>query len=145
MRYGRGDRGGFRGGRDRDDDYGGGGRGYGSFGGGGRGGDRGDRGGSFEKPVKEGQEYDISIEAVGAKGDGIGKVNNFVVFVAGGQQGDRMRIRITRVFNRFAVGEKVGEASQGGASAAPAEESGEAGEEPAEEAGEGQPEGGEEN
>lgn len=137
MRYGRGDRGGFRGGgsRDRDDDYGGGGRGYGSFGGGRGGGDRGgDRGGSFEKPVKEGQEYDISIEAVGAKGDGIGKVNNFVVFVAGGQQGEKMRIRITRVFNRFAVGERVGEAQGGGESAggASANESGEeVGEEPA--------------
>jgi predicted RNA-binding protein with TRAM domain len=106
------DRGGHS--RDRDSDrgesrgYGGGGRG----GGGDYGGDRGGSGGgSFEKPVKEGQEYDIVIESVGSRGDGVGKVNNFVVFVPGARQGDRMKIRISRVFNRFAVGERSGEAS----------------------------------
>ena len=125
---GGGDRG-HRGGRDRDDD---GGRGYGSFGGGRGGGGGGyggggggggygggGGGGGFEKPVKEGQEYDITIDAVGAKGDGIGKINNFVVFVSGARQGDRLKVRITRVFNRFAVGERSGEASS-----APAQSSG---------------------
>ncbi len=112
-------------GRDRDSDrgesrgYGGGrGGGGGGYGGGRGGGDYGgDRGGggSFEKPVKEGQEYDITIESVGSRGDGVGKVNNFVVFVPGARQGDKMKIRISRVFNRFAVGERSGEASTAGA------------------------------
>ncbi|MBI3588563.1 TRAM domain-containing protein [Candidatus Micrarchaeota archaeon] len=76
--------------------------------------------GGFEKPVKEGQEYDVTIEAVGAKGDGVCKVNNFVVFVPGVQAGQKLHIRVTKVFNRFAVGEDTGSAP--GAAAAPADE-----------------------
>jgi predicted RNA-binding protein with TRAM domain len=34
-------------------------------------------------PVQEGEEYDVVIEAVGEKGDGIAKVKNFVLFVPG--------------------------------------------------------------
>lgn len=119
--YGR-DRGGYGGGgggRYNDDDRGGG---YGGGrGGGGYGGGSGGSGGSFDKPVKEGQEYDVTVEAVGAKGDGICKVNNFVVFVRGGQQGEKLRVRVTKVFNRFAVAESVG-AATGGSSEPAAEE-----------------------
>ena len=76
-------RGGFGGGGHRSDDR----RGGGGFGGGGhRGGfDRG-----FDdkpKPVKMGEEYDVEITDVGAKGDGICKVENFIVFVAGASKG----------------------------------------------------------
>jgi len=113
---------GNRGGRDR-----GGGGGYGRGGGGGGGYDRGGSGGgggSYEKPVKEGEEYEVTIEAVGAKGDGICKINNFVVFVPGAQAGERLRVRIDRVLNRFALASSTGSAgsSSGGA---PQESSGE--------------------
>ncbi len=67
--------------------------------------------------MKEGEEYDITIEAVGAKGDGIGKINNFVVFVAGGQVGEKLRVRIDRVLNKFAIAQSVGSASGGSAPA----------------------------
>ena len=60
-----------------------------------------------EKPVKSGEEYDVTIEAVGSRGDGIAKVNNFVVFVPGTQANSTVRIRITAVQERFATAEVV--------------------------------------
>src|SRR2546426_8851865 len=66
---------------------GGGSYGRGGGGGGGRGYDRGsdrDRGqdrNSGPAPVEEGQEVDVTIDSVGKRGDGIARINNFVVFV----------------------------------------------------------------
>jgi len=60
------------------------------------------------KPVKVGEEYDVEISEVGSKGDGIARVKNFVVFVANAKKGEKARIKITEVSNRFAIGEKVG-------------------------------------
>ncbi len=89
--------------------------------GGGRGGYR--RGGDFQsdrpKPVKVGEEYDVKITDTGTKGDGITKVENFIVFVHNAKKGETCRIKIKEVAQRFAIGEKVGEAQS-----APAEESG---------------------
>jgi predicted RNA-binding protein with TRAM domain len=93
---------------------GGGGFGGGGFGRGGGGGGFGRRDDSFDKPkpVKIGEEYDVKISDVGAKGDGITKIENFIVFVAGAKKGEECRIRIKEVANKFAIGEKVG-ASEG--------------------------------
>jgi predicted RNA-binding protein with TRAM domain len=59
------------------------------------------------KPVKVGEEYDVEINEVGSRGDGIARIKNFVVFVAGAKQGEKTRIKIKEVRNRFAIGEKV--------------------------------------
>ena len=88
-------------------------RGGGGFGrsGGGGGGFR----SSFDdkpKPVKVGEEYDVEITDVGAKGDGITKVENFIIFVPNGKKGEHCRIKIKEVANKFAVGEKVGAAKE---------------------------------
>src|SRR3989338_11049016 len=85
------------------------GRDRGGFGGGG-GGFR-DRFDDKPKPVKVGEEYDVEISDVGAKGDGITKIENFIVFVANAKKGEKCRIRIKEVANKFAIGEKVGESS----------------------------------
>lgn len=61
------------------------------------------------KPVEEGHVYDITIESVGAKGDGIGKINGFVVIVPKGQQGQTLKVKINAVRPKFAFGEIVGE------------------------------------
>lgn len=69
----------------------------------------GDRGfDRFEKPVKVGEEYDVEIKETGSKGDGIARVKNFVVFVANTKKGDKIKIKITQVARKFAIGEKVG-------------------------------------
>ncbi len=113
-----GSSGGFRGGRDggRDGGHGGGGfRGGGDYGGPQR-----------EAPVKVGEEYDVQITDIAAKGDGIAKVEGFIIFIAGASKGDTCKIRIKEVARRFAVGEKIGAGSAPAAEAAseePAEES----------------------
>lgn len=89
----------------------GGGRSFGGGrGGGGFGRDR-DSGYDVPKPIKEGEEYDIEINEVGSKGDGIARIKNFVVFVTGAKQGEKCRVKIKEVRSRFAFAEKVGEAT----------------------------------
>ncbi|HLF54874.1 MAG TPA: TRAM domain-containing protein [Candidatus Nanoarchaeia archaeon] len=84
-------------------------------------------------PVKVGEELDVTIEAVGEKGDGIAKKNGFVLFIPGVKEGQQVRIRVTKVLRKVGFAEVVG---KGEAGAAPAEESSEesAEEAPAEEA-----------
>ena len=65
--------------------------------------------GGFEKPVKEGEQYEVEIEAIAEKGDGIAKVKGFVVFVPNTQKGQKVKIKIDKVLNRFAFGEVVDE------------------------------------
>jgi len=69
----------------------------------------GDRGNKFgeAKPVKIGEEHDVTITDVGAKGDGIAKINNFIIFVPGAKKGETMKIKIKEVSGRFAIGEKI--------------------------------------
>ena len=98
----------------------GGGRRFGGEGrsfGGGRSFDR-DRDDNTPKPVKVGEEYDVEISEVGSRGDGIARVNNFVVFINGAKQGEKAKVKITEVRNRFAIAEKVG-AGAATAAAAP--------------------------
>ena len=59
------------------------------------------------RPVEEGKEYEVTIDAKGAKGDGIAHVEGFVVFVAGGSVGERVKVKVTSVKRTFAIGEKV--------------------------------------
>lgn len=85
------------------------------FGGGRRfGGPRFDRDRGFDqpKPIKVGEEYDVEIKETGSKGDGIARINNFVVFVNGAKLGEKVHIKITDVRDRFAIGEKTGGATE---------------------------------
>jgi predicted RNA-binding protein with TRAM domain len=59
------------------------------------------------KPVKVGDEVEVKIENVASKGDGIARIDGFVVFVKGGKEGDQLKIKITDVKARFAIGEIV--------------------------------------
>jgi predicted RNA-binding protein with TRAM domain len=84
--------------------------------------DYGGGGGFRAPPVKVGDEIDVQVTEVARKGDGIAKVEGFIVFVPGTTKGDSCRIRIKEVARRFAVGEKVGEATGGAAMPAAAAE-----------------------
>ncbi len=59
------------------------------------------------KPFKIGDVIDLTIESIGEKGDGVGKVNGFVVFVKEVKQGDNVKVKITNIMRKFAVGEKT--------------------------------------
>ena len=58
-------------------------------------------------PVKEGDELDVTIEAVGRRGDGIAKVENFVIFVPGTKAGDHVKVKVTSVGGSFATASVV--------------------------------------
>ena len=59
------------------------------------------------KPVKVGDELEVKVEAVGAKGDGIPKKDGFVIFVKGAQQGTDVKVRIVDVKAKSAVAELI--------------------------------------
>jgi predicted RNA-binding protein with TRAM domain len=63
-------------------------------------------------PVKVGDELDVKIEAVGAKGDGIARKEGFVLFIPGVKEGDEVRIRVTKVLRKVGFAEVVGEAKE---------------------------------
>ncbi len=60
-------------------------------------------------PVEEGKIYEAKIEDIGREGDGLARIQNFVVFVPGTKVGDQVKVRITRVLRRMAFGEVVKE------------------------------------
>jgi len=59
------------------------------------------------KPVETGKEYDVQISEISRKGDGIARVQGFVIFVKDGKVGQNAKIRVTQVGNRFATAEIV--------------------------------------
>ncbi len=64
----------------------------------------------FRSPVNQGEELDVTIEAVGDKGDGVCRKKGFVIFVPNTKEGDRVRIRVTKVLKKVGFGEVIGEA-----------------------------------
>jgi predicted RNA-binding protein with TRAM domain len=50
----------------------------------------------------------VTISEISRRGDGIAKVDGFVIFVAGAKQGWQGKIKVTQVANRFATGAVVG-------------------------------------
>jgi predicted RNA-binding protein with TRAM domain len=60
-------------------------------------------------PVEEGKVYEAKIEDIGREGDGLARIQNFVVFVPGTKIGDAVKVRITKVHRRMAFGEVVKE------------------------------------
>ncbi|MFC7018625.1 MULTISPECIES: RlmE family RNA methyltransferase [Haloarcula] len=58
-------------------------------------------------PVREGDVVEVTIEDVGAEGDGIAKVENFTVFVSGAADGETLAVRVDDVKPRYAFAEPV--------------------------------------
>jgi predicted RNA-binding protein with TRAM domain len=58
-------------------------------------------------PVVVGNEYDVKIEDIAREGDGIARVEGFVIFVADAKVGDEAKIKIDKVMRRFAIGHKI--------------------------------------
>jgi predicted RNA-binding protein with TRAM domain len=61
----------------------------------------------LKPPVEVGQEYEGEIEDISRRGDGIAKIEGFVIFVANTKKGEHVKFRITQVGRRFAVAELV--------------------------------------
>jgi predicted RNA-binding protein with TRAM domain len=59
------------------------------------------------KPVETGKEYDVQVTEISRKGDGVARVQGFIIFVKGGRVGQKTRIRVTHVGDRFATAETI--------------------------------------
>jgi predicted RNA-binding protein with TRAM domain len=86
--------------------------GYGNRGGFGR------SSGSFNKPVEVGKEYNVTISDTSRRGEGIAKIDGFVIFVPGTKLGQNLRIKVTQVSERFASGQVV-QSTEAAATSAP--------------------------
>jgi predicted RNA-binding protein with TRAM domain len=60
-------------------------------------------------PVEEGEVYDVTIQDIARQGDGIARIEGFVIFVPGTKVGDEVRIKVERVLPKFAFASIVEE------------------------------------
>jgi len=60
-------------------------------------------------PVEEGQEINVVIDDIGSRGDGISRIQNFLIFVPKTKVGERVKVKILRVGRKFAIAEKIKE------------------------------------
>ncbi len=63
-------------------------------------------------PVNVGDEIDVKIIALGDKGDGIAKIDGFVIVVPGTKVDDAVKIKVSKVFRNVGFGEVIGEAQE---------------------------------
>jgi 23S rRNA (uridine2552-2'-O)-methyltransferase len=60
-------------------------------------------------PVKEGEVRELQIVAIGEKGDGIAKIEGFVIVVPNTEEGKNYRVKITAIRGKVGFGEVVRE------------------------------------
>ena len=53
-------------------------------------------------PVRQGEELELRIDSLAYGGNGVGRIDGFVVFVRGALPGDRVRAKVTKVKRGFA-------------------------------------------
>jgi predicted RNA-binding protein with TRAM domain len=62
---------------------------------------------SDPKPVEIGKEYEVKITEISRKGDGIARIQGFVIFVKNGQVGQNVKVKVTQIGGTFATAEIV--------------------------------------
>jgi len=62
---------------------------------------------SAPKPVEEEDVLEVTIESESGKGEGIARVEGFIIFIKGAKKGEKCKIRIKDVKRTYAIGEKV--------------------------------------
>ncbi|MHC1597933.1 MAG: 23S rRNA (uridine(2552)-2'-O)-methyltransferase [Methermicoccaceae archaeon] len=63
--------------------------------------------GFFEPALQVGEVYSVRIESLSERGEGVAKIDGFVVFVRGGSVGEVLDVRIEMVKPRFAIARKL--------------------------------------
>jgi predicted RNA-binding protein with TRAM domain len=62
---------------------------------------------SKEKPVKVGEELDVMVSEVSRRGDGVARIQGFVIFIPNTKQGMQAKIRIKEIRPNFAIAELI--------------------------------------
>lgn len=60
-----------------------------------------------EKPVKVGEEIEVTVSEVSRRGDGVARVEGFVIFIPTAKQGTQAKIRIKEIRPNFATAELI--------------------------------------
>lgn len=60
-----------------------------------------------DAPVSVGEEHYVTIEGTGRSGDGIAKIEGFIIFVPNAKKGDEVKIKITETKRNLGFGELV--------------------------------------
>jgi predicted RNA-binding protein with TRAM domain len=59
------------------------------------------------RPVKENQEIEVVVDDIGSRGDGIAKIQGYLIFVPRSKIGERVKVRIRSVSEKFALAERI--------------------------------------
>jgi len=59
------------------------------------------------RPVKENQEIEVVIDDIGSRGDGIARIEGYLIFVPRGKIGERVTVKIRSVGEKFALAERL--------------------------------------
>jgi len=62
---------------------------------------------SRSSPVEEGEEYEADITELSRRGDGIAKIQGFIIFVPNTKAGDQVKFKVTRVARNYATAEVI--------------------------------------
>ena len=50
------------------------------------------KGSPIQKPVEVGKQYEVDVTEISRKGDGIAKIQGFVIFVENGKVGNKIKV-----------------------------------------------------
>jgi len=59
------------------------------------------------RPVKENQEIEVVVDDIGSRGDGIARIQGYLIFVPRSKIGERVKVRIRSVSEKFALAERI--------------------------------------
>ncbi len=62
---------------------------------------------SKEKPVKVGEEIEVTVSEVSRRGEGVARIQGFVIFIPNTKQGTHAKIRIKEIRPNFATAELI--------------------------------------
>ncbi|MEM5828030.1 MAG: TRAM domain-containing protein [Candidatus Aenigmatarchaeota archaeon] len=54
--------------------------------------------------VKEGEIYDLEIEDISKRGDGVAKIEGYVIFVKNAKKGEKLKVKIVKTARNYAIG-----------------------------------------
>ena len=57
---------------------------------------------NLPKPVEIGEEYEVDIQELSRRGEGIARIKGLVTFIPNTKPGDHLKVRITRIGRRYA-------------------------------------------
>jgi len=60
-----------------------------------------------EEALTEGETYEVRIDAVGSKGDGIAKKDKYTIYIPGTVKGDTVKVKIKKITGNLSFGELI--------------------------------------